>query len=36
MEKIAKMALKAGRKVRVSDRSVAYRRFVELGAEVIP
>jgi predicted Rossmann fold nucleotide-binding protein DprA/Smf involved in DNA uptake len=35
MEKIAKMALKAGRKVRVSDRSVGYRMFVELGASVI-
>ena len=35
MEKIAKMALKAGRKVQVSDRSVGYRKFVELGASVI-
>lgn len=35
MEKIAKMALRAGRSVRVSDRSVGYRQFVELGAETI-
>jgi predicted Rossmann fold nucleotide-binding protein DprA/Smf involved in DNA uptake len=36
MERIARMALRAGRKVRVSDRSVGYRRFLDLGAEVIP
>lgn len=35
MERIAKMALKAGRLVRVSDRSVGYRKYLELGAEVI-
>jgi predicted Rossmann fold nucleotide-binding protein DprA/Smf involved in DNA uptake len=35
MEQIAKMALKAGRQVRISDRSVGYRKFVEMGAEVI-
>ncbi|MFY9234758.1 MAG: DNA-processing protein DprA [Fimbriimonadaceae bacterium] len=36
MEKNARMALKAGRPVRVSDRSVNYRALRELGAEVIP
>ncbi|HEY3781053.1 MAG TPA: DNA-processing protein DprA [Fimbriimonadaceae bacterium] len=35
MEKLAKLALKAGRKVRVSDRSINYRRLKEIGAEVI-
>jgi DNA processing protein len=36
MERIAKMALKAGRKVQVSDRSPNYRSLVLLKAEVIP
>lgn len=35
MEKIAKMALKAGRKVQVSDRSPNARTLGELGAEII-
>lgn len=35
MERNALLALKAGRPVRVSDRSVAYRQLVEQGAEVI-
>jgi predicted Rossmann fold nucleotide-binding protein DprA/Smf involved in DNA uptake len=35
MEKIARMAIKAGRKVCVSDRSVGYRALRELGAEVL-
>jgi predicted Rossmann fold nucleotide-binding protein DprA/Smf involved in DNA uptake len=35
MEKLARMALKAGRTVRVSDRSIGYRQLVEAGAEVI-
>lgn len=35
MEKIARLALRAGRTVTVSDRSVGYRRFLELGAKVI-
>lgn len=35
MEKLARQAIKAGRKVRVSDRSVNYRRLQEAGAEVI-
>jgi predicted Rossmann fold nucleotide-binding protein DprA/Smf involved in DNA uptake len=36
MEKNAKLALKAGRPVRVSDRSVNYRALRDLGAEVLP
>lgn len=36
MEKNARLALKAGRSVRVSDRSVSYRALREFGAEVIP
>jgi DNA processing protein len=32
MEKLARLALKAGRQVRVSDRSVGYRRLLEVGA----
>lgn len=36
MEKSAKLALKAGRPVRISDRSVGYRALRELGAEVMP
>ena len=36
IQKIAKMAMKAGRKVEVSDRSPNYRSFVALGASVIP
>jgi predicted Rossmann fold nucleotide-binding protein DprA/Smf involved in DNA uptake len=35
MQKIAKMAIKAGRKVEVSDRSPNYRSLVQLGATVI-
>lgn len=35
MEKMARFALKAGRPVRVSDRSVGWRRLVELGAECL-
>lgn len=35
MEKLARLALKSGRAVRVSDQSVGYRRLQELGAEVI-
>jgi predicted Rossmann fold nucleotide-binding protein DprA/Smf involved in DNA uptake len=35
MEKLAKLALKAGRSVRVSDRSVSHRSLRELGAEII-
>jgi hypothetical protein len=35
MEKIAKLALKAGRTVGVSDRSPGYRGLVQLGASVI-
>jgi len=36
MEKLALMALKCGRPVAVSDRSVGYRRLKEQGATVIP
>jgi len=36
MEKLALSGLKARRPVRVSDRSVGYRRLIESGAEVIP
>lgn len=36
MQGILKMALKAGRKVAVSDRSPNYRSFVGLGASLIP
>jgi DNA processing protein len=35
MERIARMALKAGRRVRISDRCLQYRAFAELGAEVL-
>ena len=35
MEKVAKMALKAGRKVEISDRSPNYRSLVELGASLL-
>lgn len=35
MERIARMALKAGRKVRVSDRCIQYPAFRDVGAEVI-
>ena len=35
MEKIAKLALKSGRSVQVSDRSPNYRTLRELGAEVL-
>jgi predicted Rossmann fold nucleotide-binding protein DprA/Smf involved in DNA uptake len=35
MEKLARQALAAGRKVRVSDRSVAYRELERTGAERI-
>jgi DNA processing protein len=36
MEKLAQMAIRCGRPVRVSDRSINYRRMKELGAEIIP
>jgi predicted Rossmann fold nucleotide-binding protein DprA/Smf involved in DNA uptake len=36
MERLVKLALKAGRQVQISDRSVGYRKFVDLGAEAIP
>ncbi len=36
MEKLCRRALKAGRPVRVSDRSVGYRRLVEQGAALLP
>lgn len=36
MELLARMSLKAGRKVRVSDRGINQRELVALGAEVIP
>lgn len=36
MEALAKSALKAGRKVRVSDRILEYRTYRSQGAEVIP
>jgi DNA processing protein len=35
MERIAKMALKTGRKVQICDRSVGYRALREAGAEVL-
>jgi uncharacterized protein YdgA (DUF945 family) len=35
MDRIAKMALRAGRDVQVSDRTIGYRRFAELGARVL-
>lgn len=35
MERIARIALKAKRKVRVCDRSIGYRQLRELGAEII-
>ena len=35
MEKLARQGLKAGRKVRVSDRSVGYRELMSVGAERI-
>jgi len=35
MELLARMALKAGRKVRVSDRSLGYRGFAQEGAEIV-
>jgi predicted Rossmann fold nucleotide-binding protein DprA/Smf involved in DNA uptake len=36
MEKLAKLAIKAGRGIRVSDRCLCYRELRELGAEIIP
>lgn len=36
MERLARMALKAGRPVRVSDRTLNARRFAESGANVLP
>lgn len=36
MDQLARLGLKAGRTVRVSDRSLEYRRLAEAGAEVIP
>jgi DNA processing protein len=35
MEKLARMALKCGRRVQISDRSIGYRALRELGAEVL-
>jgi DNA processing protein len=35
MERIMRMALKAGRAVRISDAVVGYRRWIEAGAQVI-
>ncbi|HJP83410.1 MAG TPA: hypothetical protein VJ835_07880 [Fimbriimonadaceae bacterium] len=35
MDRIAKMALRADRDVQVSDRTIGYRRFAELGARVL-
>jgi DNA processing protein len=35
MEKIARMALKCGRKVQISDRSIGYRALREQGAEAL-
>lgn len=35
MEKLARLALKCNRPVRISDRSIGYRQLVELGAGVI-
>lgn len=35
MEKLAKLAIKCNRPVRISDRSIGYRQLVELGASVI-
>lgn len=35
MERLARMALKAQRKVRISDRTVGYRRYEALGSETI-
>ena len=35
MEKLAKLALKAGRKVEISDRSPNYRSLSQLGASVL-
>ncbi len=35
MERLIKLALRAGRKVAVSDRIIGYRQYVELGAELI-
>jgi hypothetical protein len=36
MDRIAKMAIKAGRQVRVSDRILGYRSYVQLGATILP
>jgi predicted Rossmann fold nucleotide-binding protein DprA/Smf involved in DNA uptake len=36
MQRISRLALKAGRTVRVSDRIVGYRSYLALGASVIP
>ncbi len=35
MEKVARLAIRAGRRVRVSDRSIAYRLMEQFGAEII-
>lgn len=35
MERIARLALRAGRTVNVSDRSIGYRKFLELGAQIL-
>jgi DNA processing protein len=36
MDRLARMGLKAGRKVRVSDRVLSYRELAAAGAEIIP
>lgn len=36
MEKLARLALKCGRPVRISDRSIGYRELVQHGAGIIP
>jgi DNA processing protein len=36
MQRIARMAIKAGRDVRISDRILGYREYVRLGAKILP
>ncbi|MEA2552465.1 MAG: hypothetical protein QOJ65_641, partial [Fimbriimonadaceae bacterium] len=36
MEKLARLAMKCGRPVRISDRSIGYRELVTHGATAIP
>lgn len=36
MEQLARSALRAGREVRVSDRTIPYRQFRDIGAKVVP